>query len=59
MLKLFRVPSFNLEIINSKISGWSTRKIPILAPRLFPPCLITSVAALKTVIKESGPEDTP
>ena len=33
--------------------------MPILAPRLVPPCFIVSVAALNTVIKEMGPLETP
>src|SRR5574341_1530486 len=41
------------------MSGWSTRRMPMLAPLLFPPCLIVSVAASKTSMKEIGPEDTP
>jgi len=31
-------------VINSKISGWSTLKIPIFAPRRVPPCFTASVA---------------
>ena len=55
---------FNLEVsflqsINSRMSGWSTLKMPIFAPRLVPPCLTASVAALNTSINETGPEDTP
>ena len=33
--------------------------MPILAPRLVPPCLTASVAALKTFIKLTGPLATP
>jgi hypothetical protein len=45
--------------MNSKMSGWSTLKIPILAPLRVPPCLTASVAAFITFIKEIGPEATP
>ena len=31
----------------------------MLAPRLVPPCLTASVAALNTSINETGPEETP
>ena len=31
----------------------------MFAPLLVPPCLIASVAALNTCIKDTGPEDTP
>ena len=41
------------------ISGWSTRKIPILAPLLLPPCLTSLVAASKIRMKETGPEAVP
>ena len=43
-----------LALINSRISGWSTLRMPMFAPRLVPPCLIASVAALK-VFKTKGP----
>ena len=58
-LKLVNFVLSCLAYINSIISGWSTRSIPILAPRRIPPCLIVSVAASNTDIKETGPEDTP
>ncbi len=59
ILKLFNFVKSLLQLINSKISGWSILKIPILAPRLVPPCLTASVAALNTSIKLTGPDDTP
>ena len=31
----------------------------MLAPRLVPPCLTASVAALKTSMNDTGPEETP
>ena len=45
--------------MKSIMSGWSIRNIAILAPRRFPPCLITSVAASNTRINDIGPEATP
>ena len=59
MLKLvISLVSF-LQVINSIMSGWSTRRMPMLAPRRVPPCFTASVAALKTFMKEMGPEATP
>ena len=58
-LKLVISSLFSLQFMKSIISGWSILKIPIFAPLLFPPCLITSVAALYTVKKEIGPDATP
>lgn len=48
-----------LQVMKSIISGWSTRRMPIFAPRRVPPCLTASVAALKTFIKDTGPLATP
>ena len=45
--------------MNSRMSGWSTRRMPIFAPRRVPPCLIVSVAMLKTLMNETGPLATP
>ena len=58
-LKLLNSPSFSLARMNSTMSGWSTRRMPMLAPRRVPPCLICSVAVLKMRRKETGPEATP
>ena len=33
--------------------------MPMFAPRLVPPCLMVSVAVLKTSMNEIGPLDTP
>ena len=33
--------------------------MPMLAPRLVPPCFTASVAMLNTRMKETGPEATP
>ena len=59
MLKLEKSPSFFFAAINARMSGCQTLRIPIFAPRRRPPCLITSVAALKTRMKEIGPDATP
>ena len=45
--------------MNSMISGWSTRRIAMLAPRRVPPCLICSVAVLKIFMNDTGPEAMP
>ena len=59
MLKLVISVRLFLQVMNSMMSGWSTRSMPILAPRRVPPCFTASVAALKTFMKEMGPEATP
>ena len=59
MLKLVSTVWSRLHMMKSMMSGWSTRRIPMLAPRRVPPCLIVSVAASKTFMKESGPEEIP
>ena len=58
MLKLVMPPS-SLQSMNSRMSGWSTRSTPMLAPRRVPPCFTASVAALKTRRNETGPEARP
>ena len=59
ILKFVNLLLSSLQVIKSKISGWSTLSIPIFAPLLTPPCFIVSVAALKTVINDIGPLDIP
>ena len=59
MLKLLRRSSSCLAVMKSRMSGWSTRMMPMLAPRRVPPCLMVSVAASKTLMNESGPLETP
>ncbi len=59
MLKLLSLASSCLAVMKSRMSGWSTRMMPMLAPRRVPPCLMVSVAASNTLMKESGPDDTP
>jgi len=58
-LKLFIASGLFLIVINSSISGWSILRIPMFAPLRVPPCFITSVTILKTVIKDTGPLATP
>ena len=58
MLKLVMPPS-SLHSMNSRTSGWSTRRMPMLAPRRVPPCFTASVAPLNTRRKDTGPEALP
>ena len=51
MLKLVMPPS-SLHSMNSRMSGWSTRRMPMFAPRRVPPCFTASVAALNTRRKD-------
>ena len=59
MLKLVRRLVSFLQVMKASISGWSTRRMPMLAPRRVPPCLMVSVATSKMFMKEMGPEATP
>ena len=59
MLKLVILVVSSLQVMNSMMSGWSTRRMPMLAPRRVPPCLTTSVDASNNVMKDTGPEATP
>ena len=45
MLKFVTWVRSSLQVMNSRMSGWSTRNIPMLAPRRVPPCFTTSVEA--------------
>ena len=58
-LKLAKLPSVSLAAIKSRMSGWSTRRMAIWAPRRVPPCLMASVALSKTFMKERGPLAMP
>ena len=58
-LKFATSPSSRFMVTNARMSGCPTFRIPMFAPRRRPPCLITSVAALKTRMNETGPEATP
>ena len=58
-LKFSKTPGFVLLLTNFSISGCHTSKIPMLAPRLFPPCFTTSVTVLIIFMNETGPDATP
>ncbi len=45
MLKFVICVTSLLHVMNSRMSGWSTRRIPMFAPRRVPPCFTTSVDA--------------
>src|SRR5439155_19454220 len=59
MLKFVISVVLSLQVMKSRMSGWSTRRIPMLAPRLVDPCLTCCVAASYTFMKETGPLATP
>jgi hypothetical protein len=59
MLKLVILVVSSLQVTNSMMSGWSTRRMPMLAPRRVPPCFTTSVEASNRLMNETGPEATP
>src|SRR3989442_7227329 len=59
MLKLVISLVSVLQVMNSRMSGWSTRRMPILAPRRVPPCLMCSVDWLYTFMNDTGPDATP
>src|SRR5213080_2574070 len=59
MLKFVTCVRSSLQAMNSRMSGWSTRSIPMLAPRRVPPCLTTSVEASYSFMNDTGPEATP
>ena len=57
-LKLVSMPRSALALMNSRMSGWSTLRMPMLAPRRRPPCFTTSVVVSKMRMKPTGPEAT-
>ena len=59
MLKLVTCVTSSLHVMNSRMSGWSTRRIPMFAPRRVPPCLTTSVDASYSRMNDTGPLATP
>src|SRR6188472_3736741 len=59
MLKFSKTPGFVLAVMNFSISGCHASRIPIFAPRLFPPCFTTSVTTSMILINEVGPDATP
>ena len=54
-LKLFSFERSSLQTMNSAMSGWSTRRIPMLAPLRNAPCWIESDAFEKTSMNVRGP----
>jgi len=58
-LKLVMALLSVLHEMKSRMSGWSTLRIPMLAPRRLPPCFTTPVAASKAWRKDMGPLATP
>jgi len=59
MLKLVSSLVSCLQVMKSRMSGWSTERIAMLAPRRVPPCFTASVAALNTFMNETGPLAQP
>src|SRR5437773_4572834 len=59
MLKFVTWVRSSLQAMNSRMSGWSTRRMPMLAPRRVPPCFTTSVDASYSFMNDTGPEATP
>src|SRR2546429_1211813 len=59
MLKFVTWVRSSLQAMNSRMSGWSTRRMPMLAPRRVPPCFTTSVDASYNFMNDTGPEATP
>jgi hypothetical protein len=59
MLKFVILVVSSLHAMNSRMSGWSTRRIPMFAPRRVPPCFTTSVDASYSDMNDTGPEATP
>ncbi len=59
ILKLLKRALLSFAVMKFRMSGWSTRRIPIFAPRRVPPCFTASVAVSKTVMNDTGPEEIP
>ena len=59
MLKLVILVMSCLQSMKSSMSGWSTRRMPMLAPRRVPPCFTTSVDESYSDMKLMGPLATP
>jgi len=51
--------SLVLQVMNSLMSGWSTRSTAMLAPRREPPCAISPKAWSYTLRKPTGPVALP
>ena len=59
MLKFVTCVRSSLQAMKSMMSGWSTRRMPMFAPRRVPPCFTASVDASYNFMKEIGPLATP
>ncbi len=59
MLKFVTCVRSSLQAMKSITSGWSTRRMPMLAPRRVPPCFTASVRASYSFMNEIGPLATP
>jgi hypothetical protein len=58
-LKFSSCPGARLALMNSSMSGWSTRSTAMLAPRRRPPARITAVVWSNRCMNDSGPELMP
>ncbi|VVC02059.1 Uncharacterised protein [uncultured archaeon] len=58
-LKFSNTPGVCFMVMKSSMSGCQTSSTPMLAPRLLPPCLTTSVATSNMRMNDKGPEATP
>src|ERR1044071_563518 len=59
MLKFVRECWSFFAWMKRSTSGWSTRMMPMFAPRRTPPCFTVSVVVLKMFMNDTGPEATP
>ena len=59
MLKPDRLFPLALHAMNSRMSGWSTRRQAMAAPRLVPPWAMALKAELYTFMNEMGPLAMP
>ncbi len=55
-LKWLSTPCWRLAAMNASISGWSQRKVAIMAPRRAPVDWMVAHIASHTAMKETGPE---
>src|SRR3982074_3391183 len=55
MLRFVTWVRSSLQAMNSITSGWSTRRMPMFAPRRVPPCFTASVLASYSFMNEIGP----
>jgi hypothetical protein len=59
MLKFCSAVMSDFTLMNASMSGWSTLRMAMFAPRRVPPCLIDSVAASYTRMNDTGPLAMP